>query len=192
MPVVTRSQSRALAKQVYVPNDNIAVYKERKESFTANMKKIYAEWGDAKSTKDQIIPATKTFEKLNAEFEYLFDNCKDYNKQNPHLWNNFTVVVYGKIKEFRNQYISTIGWPVVNKDIVNKLMAEMDKCSIMINKCIMQINKNDMLSDKFRIELIAAQNEISKAQVKNRATKQMALRTSPRKNIKRIDYSQFY
>ena len=181
MPVVTRSQSRALAKQVYVPNDNIAVYKERKESFSANMKKIYAEWGDAKSTKDQIISATKAFEKNNAEFGYLL-----------HLWNNFVVVLYGKIKEFRNQYISTIGWPVVNKDIVNKSMAEMDKCSIMINKCIMQINKNDMLSDKFRIELIAAQNEISKAQVKNRATKQMALRTSPRKNIKRIDYSQFY
>ena len=192
MPVTTRSQSLN-NKQSPVNKHPSDLYNERKQSFITNMKKVFEIWGNAKTTKDKIICATNVFIMINKDFEYLFTASKTCDT-NSNIWNKFAVTTYIKITENRLEHMFANGWPAIDKTIVNKLMQELCICEKLINPIILQLRPESMNSDKYREDLVLAQ-AVLKSGAKARATKasvEPKQRTSPRKNIKRIDYSQFY
>lgn len=156
-------------------NANIALYNEKKQAFLANMTTIFAEWQNAMLLKNKLIVGTKLFATINSDFEYLYYNDNIYygSKSN---WNNFAEAICNKIKELRTD-LTTHGWNV-DKHIVDELLTTMDNCEIFIKRLVIQSQPETQ-----------THNNRQNKSVKNT---EPTLRKSPRKNIKRIDYSQFY
>ncbi len=200
MPVTTRSQSRAKAQ----PSQTISVYNEKKEKFINTMKNLFEEWSSATLTKNKIIAATKVFNTINSEYTYLYYNCNVYDP-NPNIWDNFSISIYNKIKELRLEHIFANGWPNIKPSIVSNLMNQLRICEKFINPIILELRPETLPSDKYKTSLLSAQAELkcpsapmSSAPMSSAPMSSAPMssspkqRTSPRKNIKRIDYSQFY
>lgn len=187
MPVTTRSQSRANAQ----PSKSSSVYNEKKEKFINTMKNLFEEWGSATLTKNKIIAATKVFNTINSEYTYLYYNCNVYNPI-PNIWKNFAITTYNKIKELRIEHAFAHGWPDIEQSLVSNLMNQLRICEKFINPIILELRPETLPSDKYKTSLLSAQAELKCSSAPAPMSSSPKQRTSPRKNIKRIDYSQFY